>query len=295
MRNIVLVMLLMLFSHSAMATYDEYSSTIVRAAEYVGVEPVLLVAIAHKETRFQNVRAGAGGSAEGLFQFTDQTWGHMLKHFANEFEIALDASKYDPWSNAVMAAVYVRENTVRLKQLLRRNPTPGEIYMSHLLGPTGVRTLLTANLSADASRVLGYAFKRNQRLFLTSEGKRRTVGQFRDSMNWKFQQIVDDYHDRVQDTIAMVRYEDRLAQYDSCMSTAAGGVLKAITKPLMESLGVGGILLNDGLGNATNAVWSKACSGDNLVSITVAKLMPDSAVGLMDNLQTNLRGLYAMN
>lgn len=188
-----LIALCILTSFTIKADYQKYAPIVIEASIYVGVDPVLMLAITHKETRFRNVAAAAGGTAEGLMQITDRTWQHLLNRYANDYIVALDASKYEPWSNAVMAAAYVKENQEGLRKLLKREPTYGEIYMAHLLGLRGVSDLLRANLNDCSTNVVAYAIKRNSRLFKKSDGTYRTVRQFRDYMNWKFSKVVDMY------------------------------------------------------------------------------------------------------
>lgn len=177
---------------------------ILDAAYDVQVNPVHMVVIAHKETRFQNVRARAGGTAEGLFQFNDVTWEHVLQRHGHEFNIDLNASKYNVRANSYMGAIYVRENERALRTLLGRTPTIGEVYMSHLLGPTGARRLLSANNNELAVDVVLYAYQRNRPLFLTPSGKQRTVRQFKDHINYKANRLHDRYEPIVVDAL-MVR------------------------------------------------------------------------------------------
>lgn len=194
--TITVLLALSIFSAKA-DMFNGYLDPILEAAYEVQVNPVLLVAIAHKETNFRNVRAKAGGTAEGLFQFNDVTWEHVLNKHGEEFNIDLNASKYDVRANSLLGAIYVRENEKALTELLKRSPTLGELYMSHLLGPTGVRRILTANKNAIAANVVSYAYPRNKPLFKTKEGKLRTVGQFRDYMNWKFNELQSEYEEVV--------------------------------------------------------------------------------------------------
>ncbi len=205
MRHFILAIMIF-FSAPLHASFDDYVDVIIDAAEVVGVDPTLLVTIAHQETRFQNVRARAGGSAEGLFQFNDITWRHVLDRFGDEFDIGKDTSKYDVYANSVMGAVYVRENTRRLQTLLGREPTVGEVYMAHLLGPTGARRLLSADTTLIAADVVSYAYVRNQPLFVTSTGKLKTTGQFRDSMNWRMHRLYSDYAGSVEQVLLSRRH-----------------------------------------------------------------------------------------
>lgn len=188
--------------------FNGYLDPILDAAYEVQVNPVLLVAIAHKETNFRNIKAEAGGTAEGLFQFNDVTWEHVLKKHGGEFNIDLNASKYDVRANSLLGAIYVRENRNSLTELLKRSPTLGEIYMSHLLGPTGVRRILTADKNAIAADVVSYAYPRNKPLFETKGGKLRTVGQFRDYINWKFTKLHAEYEEVVVDALMVRRGVD---------------------------------------------------------------------------------------
>lgn len=189
----LLGLILCLLSMSAQANFERYGQIVYQAAELVGVDPALLLAMGHKESGFRNVKAGAGGSAAGLMQITDRTWKHLLSRYANDYDVALDADKYDPWSNAVMAAAYIKENQRSLKKTLKREPTPGEVYMAHLLGLGGATALFKADLDRPASQVVSYAYKRNSRLFTTGAGKQRTVRQFRDYLNWRFGALVAKY------------------------------------------------------------------------------------------------------
>lgn len=188
-----LIAMLVWVSFSTHANFDLYGPTVVEAAETVGVDPVLLLAMVHKESKFKNVKAAAGGSAEGLLQITDRTWQHLLYRYANDYDIPLDADKYNPRYNAIMAAEYVKENVVGLKNLLKRDPTAGEIYFAHLLGLSGAMKLLSADLNDKAHKVVAYAYVRNGPLFKTASGKYRTVRQFRDYHNWRFNKLINQY------------------------------------------------------------------------------------------------------
>lgn len=211
----VLLLIICFFVSLQVKAQSEYFEIIQNAADLVGVDAALLLAMGHKESNFRNIRAKAGGTAEGIMQITDRTWRHLLNRYANDYDVALDASKFDPWSNAVMAAAYLKENQIALKRTLKRNPTPGELYMAHLLGLSGATKLFKSDLNRQAKDVVSYAYKSNSRLFKTSAGKQRTVRQFRDYLNWRFGTLVTRYQSVVTETLYVnVSTEDYTYGFD---------------------------------------------------------------------------------
>lgn len=194
----LLALLLLIVSLPSYAGLQRYGDAIIDAARTVGVNPVTLAIIANVETNFSNVRANAPKStAEGLFQFTDTTWRHMLVRHGEQYGIPLNTSKYDYRANALMAALYLKHNQEMLRDLLKREPTPAELYLAHFLGTSGVRTLMTAKTSLRASQVVAYAYPNNRPLFVTRDGRHRTVGQFRDHMNQRFTALYEEYEEPV--------------------------------------------------------------------------------------------------
>ena len=57
-------------------------STLVKAAEKTGVDPVYLMTLADVESSLEPQAKAPTSSAEGLFQFIDQTWLEVLYHHA---------------------------------------------------------------------------------------------------------------------------------------------------------------------------------------------------------------------
>ena len=201
MKHYLIVILLFACSFNAHASFDDYVDVILDAAEIVGVDPTLMVVIAHQETRFRNIPARAGGTAEGLFQFNDITWRHVLSRYGENYGLSINTSKYDVLANSIMSAAYIKENTESLTRVLGREPTYGEIYMAHLLGPTGAKRLLSASTTSIAANVVSYAYPRNRPLFVTDAGHYRTAGQFRDMINWRIHRLYADYDVTVEQVI----------------------------------------------------------------------------------------------
>lgn len=101
------------------------------------------------EGRGQNPRS----SAVGTGQFIDSTWLDVLKRnrpdlAAGRSDAELLALRSDPKLGAQMTEAYRRENVTVLKRAGIVDPTPGEQYLAHFLGPAGA----TAAIKADPDR-----------------------------------------------------------------------------------------------------------------------------------------------
>jgi DNA-binding cell septation regulator SpoVG len=230
----VLFLLLTLVAFNSNASFDQFGTTIIKAAQTVNVDPLVLSAFAHKETNFRNVKATYKKStAAGLFQINNRTWKGLLEKYGHEVHLDTTASKFDPRANSLMAGIYVRENAKALKRVLGRKATPAEMYMSHLLGLGGAIKVLTAKRSKVIADVVAYAIAGNKRLFVTEKGKFRTVGQFRDYMHWKFSQVMNDIKDTVDTTVAKIEaqkhYNEMKRKATTYVSSIGDVSLKLIT------------------------------------------------------------------
>jgi hypothetical protein len=102
----------------------------------------------------------------GLFQFTEQTWLATLKEqgtalgygpYANfisrqpsgdywvsepRMSGAVIILRSDPTANSLMAGASTKANAGKLAARLGRDPSEGELYMAHYLGPTGASRLI---------------------------------------------------------------------------------------------------------------------------------------------------------
>ena len=185
-----LIALLMLISVNVSASVDKWFDY---AAKEVGVDKTLLYTFAFKESSFRP-RKSNNSSATGLFQFKEQTYRWLLYKYGNDYEgLAMDADINDLFTQTMLSAIYIRRNQASLKDYLKREPTMGETYMTHLLGLSGTKRLLGAKLDLPASTILTYAYSGNKKWFVTSSGKHRTVSQFRDNLNYHIKQIYGNF------------------------------------------------------------------------------------------------------
>ena len=139
-----------------------------RAASATGVDFGFLVSTAQRESGFNaNARAGTS-SAAGLFQFVEQTWLSTLKRHGASHGYARYAAliqegadgrfrvdgaearqavmnlRYDPHAASVMAGALASDHAAYLRGRVGREPTGGELYAAHFLGPQGSARLIEA-------------------------------------------------------------------------------------------------------------------------------------------------------
>jgi hypothetical protein len=110
-------------------------------------------------------------SASGPGQFIEATWLDMIKR--NRPDVAegrtdreILALRTDPQYAGLskeMVGAYARENTARLQQAGIQQPTPGQVYLAHFLGPEGAAKVLTADPRTPvANLVTAKAFNANR-------------------------------------------------------------------------------------------------------------------------------------
>ncbi|WP_409565053.1 transglycosylase SLT domain-containing protein [Methylobacterium sp. J-090] len=133
---------------------------IMRAARVVSMDPVLLMAIADKESSFKTEVQAATSSASGLFQFIEKTWLGVVREFGPQHGMDAQARlmrerdltpaertevldlRRDAYLSAVMAAEMLKRDSGRIAQRIGRNLTGGEVYLVHFLGPDGAERFI---------------------------------------------------------------------------------------------------------------------------------------------------------
>lgn len=169
-------------------------ATIVRAAKETGADPVLLMAIADKESSFATGVGASTSSAVGLFQFVEGTWFKVLRDFGaqrgmereaalaqNEAELAprerariLDMRK-NPYLAALMAADMLKKDASDIAEKLGRELTNEEIYLAHFLGPGDAYKFLAkvdSQPKAVAAKLLPKPARANRPIFYARQGRK---------------------------------------------------------------------------------------------------------------------------
>jgi hypothetical protein len=178
-------------------------SAIQRASSATGVDFTFLMGAAKRESGFNPAAKARTSSASGLFQFVDQTWlGTLKKHGAkygyaryadlisqgsdgryrvdgDEARKAVLGLKTDPHAASLMAGELTSDHASYLRGRVGRDPTAGELYAAHFLGPKGSARLIeaaTASPGASAAAMFPDAAQANRAIFY-KEGRAATVGE----------------------------------------------------------------------------------------------------------------------
>jgi Transglycosylase SLT domain len=178
-------------------------AAIQRASSVTGVDFSFLLGTARRESAFNPGAHARTSSAAGLFQFVDQTWLSTLKQHGAKYGYARYAAliqqgadgryfvegaearkavmdlKLDPHAAALMAGELASDHAAYLRGRMGRDPTPGELYAAHVLGPKGSATLIDAvrsNPSTEAAALFPDAAAANRGLFYR-DGRAVSVGE----------------------------------------------------------------------------------------------------------------------
>lgn len=156
--------------------YVRVAPTITAAADAVGVDNKMALAMAGIESSYRNTVKAGTSSAKGLFQFTNTTWREQMDKHAEKHGIPKNATPYDPVANSLLGAEYLKANSTELSKTLGRPVNETEMYLAHFLGLGGAKKFLTANKQDIAARVLPAASSSNESIFF--DGSRpRTIGE----------------------------------------------------------------------------------------------------------------------
>ena len=163
-----------------------------RAADRTGVDFGFLLRTAARESSLNPNAKARGSSAAGLFQFIEQTWlgqlkAHGAKHgygrYAQMIERGEDGLlrvgseearravmdlRFDATCSSLMAGELASDHASYLKGRIGREPTGGELYAAHFLGPRGAAQLIEAqerNPEARASSLFPQAAASNRSIF----------------------------------------------------------------------------------------------------------------------------------
>jgi hypothetical protein len=196
--------------------------TMLKAADETGVDPVYLMTLADVESSLEPQAKAPTSSAEGLFQFIDQTWLEVLYHHAaaHGFSGAAEAVrmtgdevvladesrrgwvlglKRDPYVAALMAGELIKDVQRALQAEGERELAEAELYLAHFFGAkAAVRFLkvLDEQPNAVAAKLFPKAAKANLGLFSETKGRKRrsiTVAELYDRIDSKILRRLNRY------------------------------------------------------------------------------------------------------
>lgn len=178
-------------------------TAIQRAAKATGVDFGFLMKTAGRESGLNPQARSGASSAAGLFQFVEQTWLSTLKQHGSKHGYARYAEliakggdgryhvegaearkavmdlRLDPHAASLMAGELASDHAAYLKGRVGRDPTPGELYAAHFLGPQGSAKLIEAveaTPGAKAAHLFPEAAKANKSIFYR-DGQPASVAQ----------------------------------------------------------------------------------------------------------------------
>lgn len=189
-------------------------SAVRHASRRTGADFDYLMTTARRESNLDPQAKARTSSAAGLFQFIDSTWIAMIKEAGEQHGYGAYASKIqrtasggysvgdrsalkeildlkkDPKAAALMAGELTVRNAESLRAGLGRQPTEGELYVAHFLGPQGALDLIRLAEQApdrSAANQFPQAAAANRSIFYTSEGRARTASEVYDRLVAGFQ------------------------------------------------------------------------------------------------------------
>lgn len=172
--------------------------TLLAAAKMTGVPVDWLTVIAGIESSFKYDVKSKTSSATGWFQFINDTWDGMVKAYGSKYGIPSRAAdperkaRKDPRANALMGAMYIKDNYNHLSKALgRKDLTDTDVYMAHFLGAGGATKFFKADPNALAYKVFKDAYSANMPLFFVNSkpSQPRTIA----GIYKLFQKKMDDF------------------------------------------------------------------------------------------------------
>lgn len=130
------------------------------ASNATGADFDYLMKTAARESNFRPAAVARTSSASGLFQFIEETWLRTIKEQGGKYGLEdLSARifqtrtgryyvpdeavrkkilklRHDPNVSALMAGAFTRKNATRIASEIGREPSGGELYLAHFLGPS---------------------------------------------------------------------------------------------------------------------------------------------------------------
>jgi hypothetical protein len=177
-------------------------AAIERASKATGVDFGFLMKTANRESGFNPTAKAGTSSAAGLFQFVEQTWLSTLKTHGGKYGYGQYAAligktdegryfvqgdarravmdlRFDAQAASLMAGELASDHAAYLRGRTGREPTSGELYAAHFLGPKGSAKLIDAMESRpgmSATALFPEAASANRSIFYR-DGRPATVAE----------------------------------------------------------------------------------------------------------------------
>jgi len=190
-------------SAGAIRGFGAVEGALRNASRATGVDFDFLVRTARRESSFNPSAKAPTSSAAGLFQFIEQTWlstvkRHGAKHGLNRFADVISrgadgqyrvsdpaqrravlALRFDANAASLMAGELASDHAAYLRGRTGQEPTAGDLYAAHFLGPAGSARLIEAVRSrpgVSAAALFPEAAAANRSIFYR-QGRAATVAE----------------------------------------------------------------------------------------------------------------------
>ena len=143
-------------------------------AAMTGIDPNMLYSICSIESTFNPNAKAPTSTASGLFQFIRGTWAETLRKHGSKFGISPSASPFDAKANALMGAMFLKDNYNFLKSRVGRNLTETDMYLAHFMGAGGASDFLRRDPNQIGAQAFPAAARANPWIYyaMKREGRR---------------------------------------------------------------------------------------------------------------------------
>lgn len=198
---------------TANSAVSHITGAIRQAAQKVGTSFSYLLATAKVESNLNPGAKAATSSAQGLFQFIEQTWLTTMKEAGprlglGNYSSAIKQSpggrmevtdpavkseilslRRDPKINAAMAGAFTNKNASILESKLGRSPTDGELYIAHFFGAGGAGKLIDAARTTNppAAMLFPGAAAANRSVFYDKAGRARLASEVYGNLTGRYE------------------------------------------------------------------------------------------------------------
>lgn len=298
---------------------SQIAGAIQKAAQSTGISFEYLLTTARIESNLNPTAQASTSSAKGLYQFIDQTWLGTMKQdgpalgfsrYADAITQSADGRydvadpamraeimrlRNDPTASAMLAGAFSKANAGQVSAVIGRQPTEGELYIAHFLGPDGAGRMISAASSrpqASAAAMFPAAAAANTSIFYDKSGKARSVGEVYAKLTGRFETArAANFGTGLRGTVAPAAPTASTASTatpDTAGVTQAYATANAALPPVADTRPLFQAMFTDRVGQAVAPVVNSLWGGSN------ASPSPTSSRGLdlFTDGQTNVRGLF---
>lgn len=129
--------------------HPQVVSAIIAEAKKEGVDPVVALAIARHESKFDVGAKNPDSTAAGVFQTVADT--------GRAYGLPADARSAPMQAQVSAGVALTADNIEKLTRAIGSDPTPGEVYLAHFLGPDGAIRVIHADPNAPLKGLISDA------------------------------------------------------------------------------------------------------------------------------------------